>query len=67
VLAGRYSWLEDGIADPSGDGPMMPPLVEPAAAGDEVAASPDATAASPDATAAGQGHPEDASVAGEVQ
>jgi len=43
VLAGRYSWLEDGIADPSGDGPMMPPLVEPAAAGDEVAASPDAT------------------------
>ncbi len=26
VLAGRYAWMEDGIADPSGDGPMMPPL-----------------------------------------
>ena len=37
VLAGRYTWLEDGIADPSGDGPMMPPLAEPAAAGDAVA------------------------------
>jgi alkylation response protein AidB-like acyl-CoA dehydrogenase len=29
VLAGRYTWLEDGIADPSGDGPMMAPLIEP--------------------------------------
>ena len=28
VLAGRYMWLEDGITDPSGDGPMMPPLVD---------------------------------------
>jgi hypothetical protein len=45
VLAGRYTWLEEGIADPSGDGPMMPPLVEQAAVGDEVAVSPDATAA----------------------
>jgi hypothetical protein len=45
VLAGRYTWLEDGIADPSGDGPMMPPLVELAAAGDKVAVSRDATAA----------------------
>ena len=42
VLAGRYTWLEDGIADASGDGPMMPPLVEPAAAGDTATASPDA-------------------------
>jgi alkylation response protein AidB-like acyl-CoA dehydrogenase len=25
VLAGRYSWLEEGILDPAGDGPMMPP------------------------------------------
>jgi alkylation response protein AidB-like acyl-CoA dehydrogenase len=24
VLAGRYTWLEEGIADPSGDGPMIP-------------------------------------------
>src|SRR5215207_3468433 len=23
VLAGRFTWLEDGIADPSGDGPMI--------------------------------------------
>ena len=37
VLAGRYTWLEDGITDPSGDGPMMPPLVAPAGT-----ASPDA-------------------------
>lgn len=28
ILDGRYSWLEDGIADPSGDGPMIPPEVE---------------------------------------
>ncbi len=26
VLAGRYGWLEEGIMDPSGDGPMLPPL-----------------------------------------
>ena len=26
VLAGRYSWLEDGVLDPAGDGPMMPAL-----------------------------------------
>ena len=45
VLAGRYVWLEDRITDPSGDGPMMPPLDDPAAARDEVASSPDATAA----------------------
>jgi alkylation response protein AidB-like acyl-CoA dehydrogenase len=48
VLTGRYSWLEDGVADPSGDGPMMPPLVEPAAAPD--------TVSSPDAAAAGKEH-----------
>ncbi|MGO9960319.1 MAG: acyl-CoA dehydrogenase family protein [Solirubrobacteraceae bacterium] len=28
VLAGRYAWLEEGISDPSGDGPMIPPLVD---------------------------------------
>ncbi len=28
VLAGRYTWLEEGIADPSGDGPMIPGEVE---------------------------------------
>ena len=53
VLAGRYTWLEDGIADPSGDGPMMPPLVESAAGHED-------TAASHDGTPAGQGQPEDA-------
>jgi alkylation response protein AidB-like acyl-CoA dehydrogenase len=25
VLNGRYTWLEEGIADPSGEGPMIPP------------------------------------------
>ena len=25
VLEGRYTWLEEGIVDPSGDGPMIPP------------------------------------------
>ncbi len=28
VLDCRYAWLEDGVADPSGDGPMMPALAE---------------------------------------
>ena len=33
VLAGRYSWLERGIIDPSGDGPMIPPPAGRGAAG----------------------------------
>jgi alkylation response protein AidB-like acyl-CoA dehydrogenase len=28
VLAGRFAWLEEGIADPSGDGPMIAPQPE---------------------------------------
>ena len=31
VLDGRFEWIEEGIADPSGDGPMIQP--DPAAAG----------------------------------
>ena len=33
VLEGRHTWLEEGIADPSGDGPMIaeqPPEVSKA-------------------------------------
>jgi hypothetical protein len=30
VLAGEHTWLEEGIADPSGDGPMIPKEREPA-------------------------------------
>jgi len=26
VLSGRYTWLEEGIPDPSGEGPLMAPL-----------------------------------------
>jgi alkylation response protein AidB-like acyl-CoA dehydrogenase len=26
LLDGRYAWLEEGVLDPAGDGPMMPPL-----------------------------------------
>jgi alkylation response protein AidB-like acyl-CoA dehydrogenase len=26
VLSGRYTWLEEGVMDPSGEGPMIPPL-----------------------------------------
>ena len=28
VLSGRYTWLEEGILDPSGEGPMIPALAE---------------------------------------
>ena len=27
VLSGRYAWLEEGISDPAGEGPMIPPVV----------------------------------------
>jgi alkylation response protein AidB-like acyl-CoA dehydrogenase len=32
VLQGRYAWLEEGVLDPSGDGPMIAAEPEPAAA-----------------------------------
>ncbi|MGZ4807476.1 MAG: hypothetical protein ACXV5U_13955, partial [Ilumatobacteraceae bacterium] len=53
MLDGRYTWLEEGVMDPSGEGPMMPPL-------DESAAGHEDTAASHDGTPAGQGQPADA-------
>jgi hypothetical protein len=59
VQADRYTWLEDGIADPSGDGAMIPPEVKPAAARED-------TASSSDATPAANEHPEDAPAAGNV-
>src|SRR3954454_3719919 len=34
VLEGRYAWLEEGIADPSGDGPMVAGQPEDLAASD---------------------------------
>jgi hypothetical protein len=33
VLEGRYRWLEDGIVDPAGEGPMIPDEVKESAAG----------------------------------
>jgi len=33
VLDGRYKWLEEGIVDPAGEGPMIPPEVKESAAG----------------------------------
>jgi alkylation response protein AidB-like acyl-CoA dehydrogenase len=33
VLDGRYLWVEEGIADPSGDGPMIPAEVSESASG----------------------------------
>jgi alkylation response protein AidB-like acyl-CoA dehydrogenase len=29
LLAGRYAWVEEAIADPAGDGPMMPQQEQP--------------------------------------
>jgi hypothetical protein len=33
LLDGRYQWLEDGVSDPSGEGPMIPEEVKQSAAG----------------------------------
>jgi alkylation response protein AidB-like acyl-CoA dehydrogenase len=33
LLDGRYAWLEEGIVDPSGEGPMIPPEVKREGAG----------------------------------
>ncbi len=60
VLAGRYTWLEEGIADPSGDGAMIPPAATPAA-------EPADTVSTSEATAAANEGPEVAPATGEVQ
>src|SRR3954447_8551703 len=39
VLDGRYSWVEDGIVDPSGDGPMIPEEIKSEQRNAEVAAA----------------------------
>ena len=39
ILSGRYRWLEDGIVDPSGEGPMIPAEVIEGASGEAVAAA----------------------------
>src|SRR5215211_3486894 len=44
VLEGRHTWIEDGIADPSGDGPMIAEQPEAVHATGEQQASRDATA-----------------------
>jgi len=31
VLAGRYTWFEEDVLDPAGEGPMMPAHAAPAA------------------------------------
>jgi len=38
VLRGDYTWMEEGILDPSGDGPMIPPQVATGKAAAETAA-----------------------------
>jgi hypothetical protein len=39
VLGGAHAWLEAGILDPSGDGPMIPPRVTSGQAAQEAAAA----------------------------
>jgi alkylation response protein AidB-like acyl-CoA dehydrogenase len=44
VLDGRYEWLEEGVADPAGDGPAVPPRELGQGPADQQAASREATA-----------------------
>ncbi|HEX6713884.1 MAG TPA: hypothetical protein VF066_10875, partial [Thermoleophilaceae bacterium] len=39
VLDGRYTWVEEGIVDPSGEGPMIPPEIKSEQRNAEVASS----------------------------
>jgi hypothetical protein len=38
VLSGRYTWFEEDVLDPAGDGPMMP--AHPPSAGEQFRATP---------------------------
>ena len=59
VLADRYTWLEEGVIDPSGEGAMIPTEAKPAAATEDAGSSSDAIPAA-------NGDPEAAAAAGEV-
>ena len=54
VLKGRFQWVEEGVADPSGDGPM-------------IAAQPAAPASAREATAEQNGSPSGEAIAAKVQ
>jgi len=69
VLDGRYAWVEEGILDPSGEGPMMPSQPEEAeGALDQEGESRSATAEQTAPGAAGEpGEPKEPPVAAKAQ